>query len=166
MARTINLSLGLLDDGQRARFAELAAFPEDADIPIGIVAGLWKQIAGLNESRTKDLLIKCYGLSLLLGLDLNQRTLRLHDTTRHFLQNQAGRDGLVAQHQRLVRALDGVAESVDLRPDPPLLLPALPHHLAQANERQLLDSLLLDPNWLKAKLAATGNCGAYRRLRL
>ncbi len=38
VARTINLSLGLLDEKQRARFAELAVFPEDADIPIGIVA--------------------------------------------------------------------------------------------------------------------------------
>ena len=34
---------------------------------------------------------------------------------------------------------------------------SLPHHLAEAGEREKLDALLLDPGWLKAKLAATGN---------
>jgi hypothetical protein len=32
--------------------------------------------------------------------------------------------------------------------------------LAEANERQKLDSLLLDPSWLDAKLAATANTAA------
>ena len=51
VARTINLSLGLLDEKQRARFAELAVFPEDADIPIGIVARLWRpaRAAGIGR---------------------------------------------------------------------------------------------------------------------
>ena len=111
VARTINLSLGLLDEKQRARFAELAVFPEDADIPIGIVARLWRQSAGLSEGQTKDLLVKLYGLSLLLGLDLNQRTFRFHDTIRRFLQDQAGKEGLVAQHKQLLRALDDVGTS-------------------------------------------------------
>ena len=104
VARTINLSLGLLDEKQRARFAELAVFPEDADIPIGIVARLWRESAGLSEGQTKDLLIKLYGLSLLLGLDLDQRTFRFHDTIRRFLQDQAGKEGLVARHKQLLQA--------------------------------------------------------------
>jgi hypothetical protein len=33
----------------------------------------------------------------------------------------------------------------------------LPDHLAAANERDRLDRLLLDPGWLKAKLAAIGS---------
>jgi hypothetical protein len=33
----------------------------------------------------------------------------------------------------------------------------LPYHLAEAMERERLDALLLDPGWLKEKLAATGN---------
>ena len=35
-----------------------------------------------------------------------------------------------------------------------------PHHLAEAGERETLDALLLDPSWLKAKLAATANPAA------
>jgi hypothetical protein len=99
VASTINLSLGLLDDKLRARFTELSVFPEDADIPVGIVARLWQETASLNESRSKDLLIRFYGLSLLVGLDLNQRTLRFHDTIRRFLQDQVGKEGLVARHR-------------------------------------------------------------------
>ena len=33
----------------------------------------------------------------------------------------------------------------------------LPHHVAEAGERERLDRLLLDPRWLTEKLAATGN---------
>jgi hypothetical protein len=36
----------------------------------------------------------------------------------------------------------------------------LPYHLAEANERERLESLLLDPSWLTAKLAATANTAA------
>jgi TIR domain-containing protein/NB-ARC domain-containing protein len=111
VARTISLSLELLDEKQRERFAELAVFPEDADIPIGIVARLWRETAGLSEGQTKDLLIKLYGLSLLLGLDLNQRTLRFHDTIRRFLQDRAGKEGLIVQHKQLLGALDEIGGS-------------------------------------------------------
>jgi WD40 repeat protein len=159
VARTINLSLSLLDTGQRARFAELAVFPEDADIPTAIVARLWQETASLSEGRTKDLLVKLYGLSLLLGLDLNQRTLRFHDTTRRFLQDQAGREGLVAQHKQLLKALDEIRRSPEAADAPSRRYFYLhfPHHLAEAEERERLDELLLDPGWLKAKLEATGN---------
>ena len=47
-------------------------------------------------------------LSLLLSLDLDRRTFRFHDTVRHFLQDQAGKDALAALHKRLLKALDGI----------------------------------------------------------
>jgi putative hemolysin len=158
VARTINLSLGLLDERQRARFAELAVFPEDADIPIGIVARLWRETAGLNERQTKDLLSKFFGLSLLLALELDRRTFRFHDTIRRFLQDRAGKEGLVAGHKQLLRALDDIGGS----PETDALSKRyfylyLPHHLAEAKERDELDKLLLDPGWLEAKLSATNS---------
>jgi hypothetical protein len=45
VARTIGVSLELLDEFARVRFGELGVFPEDADIPIGIVARLWPKPA-------------------------------------------------------------------------------------------------------------------------
>ena len=86
VARSIGVSLDLLDPNERARFGELGVFPEDADIPIGVVARLWAETGGLAEFETEDLLSRLYDLSLLLNLDLNRRILRLHDTIRHFLR--------------------------------------------------------------------------------
>jgi hypothetical protein len=103
--RTIGVSLDLLDQSERARFSELGIFPEDADIPLGVAGRLWDETGGLNEFETEDVLSRLYDLSLLLNLDLNQRLLRLHDTVRHFLQDQDGKDRLIAQHKRLLLAL-------------------------------------------------------------
>jgi NB-ARC domain/WD domain, G-beta repeat/APAF-1 helical domain len=157
VARTIGVSLELLDEG-RERFGELGLFPEDADIPIGIVARLWAETGHLNETDTDDLLSELYGLSLLLSVDLDRRAFRLHDTIRHFLRDAAGKGGLVTQNRRLLRSFDGIAagsaaDSLTRR----YFYVNLPHHLAEAMERERLDALLLDPGWLKEKLAAIGN---------
>ena len=56
------------------------------------------------------------------------------------------------QHKQLVAALDDIPNAeVDARTRRYFYL-YLPHHLADAQEREKLDKLLLDPGWLKAKL--------------
>lgn len=158
VAAAINTTLELLEDDQRARFRELGIFPEDADVPIGIVSRLWAETGSLDEIATEDLLRDLFDLSLLLGLDLEHRTFRFHDTTRHFLQDQAGKAGLTAQHQRLLRAIDDMG-GVDDRDQGARIYfyEYLPEHLAGAGDRGTLDALLLDPSWLQAKLAATSS---------
>jgi hypothetical protein len=81
-------------------------FQEDAHIPIAIVERLWR--GHLDELATEDLLTELYGLSLLLGLDLNRHTLQIHDTIRRFLRDQAGERRLVGQHERLLEVLDEI----------------------------------------------------------
>jgi WD40 repeat protein len=161
VARTIGVSLELLDDLSRDRFAELGIFPEDAYIPIGIVERLWSETGHLDDDETEDLLSKLYGLSLLLGLDLDRRTLQIHDTIRQFLRDQAGKERLCSQHRHLLKVLDEVdgSDQADVLTRRYSYL-HLPYHLAEANERQRLDKLLLDPGRLKAKLATTGNTAA------
>jgi WD40 repeat protein len=157
IARTIGVSLDLLSETERAHFAELAVFPEGAEIPVGVVARLWSTTGSLEDFESEDLLNRLSDLSLLLDLDLGQRFVRLHDTTRHFLRDRAGKVGLGAQHKQLVAALDGAAiEQIDARTRRYFYL-YLPHHLVEAGEREKLDALLLDPKWLKAKLDATGS---------
>ena len=157
VARTIGVSLDLLSETERARFGELAVFPEDAEIPVGIVQRLWAATGDLDEIDAEDQLSRLFDLSLLLNLDLGQRFFRLHDTTRHFLRNRAGKDSLVTLHAQLAGALDGAASAeTDARTRCYYYL-FLPHHLAAANERAKLDALLLDPAWLQAKLQATAN---------
>jgi hypothetical protein len=158
VALTIGVSLELLDHAGRDRFAELGIFPEDAHIPIGIVEHLWRD--HLDKIETEDLLSQFYGLSLLLGLDLDHRTLQVHDTIRHFLRGQIGTKGLVTQQKRLLQALDEIRAPDQDASSRQYYYLHLPYHLAEANERQTLDSLLLDLHWLTAKIAATANPAA------
>ena len=157
VARTIGVSLELLSEQERLRFGEVGVFPEDVDIPVGVARCLWAATGGLEDFETEDLLSRLFDLSLLLNLDLGQRLLRLHDTVRQFLRDQAGKARLVAQHKDLVAALDGVADGA---PDARTLryfYLYLPRHLAEAKEREKLNELLLNPSWLKAKLSATSS---------
>jgi WD40 repeat protein len=158
VARTIGVSLELLDSSGRERFAELCVFPEDTDVPIGILVLLWSETGNLDEEDTEDFLSELFGLSLLLDLNLDQRTFRLHDVVRHFLQDQAGKEGLAGHQKALVRAMETVSALVSVDgPTRRYFYLNLPYHLAQAGKREALDALLLNPGWLKAKLAATGD---------
>jgi NB-ARC domain/APAF-1 helical domain len=156
VAFTIGVSLDLLSAPERERFGELGVFPEDADIPVGVVARLWAETGGLADFETEDLLGKLFDLSLLLERDLGQGFFRLHDTVRQFLRARTGEERLVTQHRVLVASLDGAGKAADERTRRYFYL-SRPHHLAEAGERDQLDALLLDPAWLKAKLDATAN---------
>ena len=90
VAKTIGLSLDLLTADERARFAELAVFPEDIAVPIRTVELLWSHTAGLDDLDTEALLQRLASLSLLLDLDLTARTIRLHDVIRTWLRGEAG----------------------------------------------------------------------------
>jgi WD40 repeat protein len=156
VARTIGISLELLSEAERVRFVEFGIFPEDAEIPVGVVARMWATTGGLEEFETEDRLSRLFDLSLLLDLDLGQRFFRLHDTIRQFLRDQAGKGRLVAQHKQLAAALADAANDPD-SPTRRYFYLYLPHHVAEADERERLDALLLDPGWLCAKLNATGS---------
>ena len=151
------MSLELLSEAERARFGELGVFPEDADIPVGVIARLWAATGSLEDFETEDLLTRLFDLSLLLDFDLGQGFFRLHDTIRHFLRDQAGKGRLIAQQKALVASLEGAVNAGADERTRRYFHRSLPHHLAEAGEREKLDAVLLDPAWLKAKLAATGN---------
>jgi len=89
VAKTIGISLDLLSESERARFAELAVFPEDVDVPIGIAARLWAKTGGLDEADSEDLLVRLESLSLLLSLDLGRRSFRFR-CDRLFLRSRRG----------------------------------------------------------------------------
>jgi len=156
IAIAIGASLELLSVDDRARFAELAVFPEDVDIPIGIAARLWARAGMLKEIDSEDLLSRLKNLSLLLSLDLDQYSFRFHDTVRHFLQELAGKEVLARLHKLLLESMKGLEkECADevLRRYYYLYRLA---HLAEAGERKVLQTLLLDPVWLQEKLDALG----------
>jgi hypothetical protein len=54
VAHTVGASLEILDSDQRARFVELGIFPEDADIPLGVVSRLWAETGNLDVFETES----------------------------------------------------------------------------------------------------------------
>jgi WD40 repeat protein len=156
IAHTIQVSLDLIDNRGKVRFGELGVFPEDIDIPVGVIALLWKETGGLAAYEAEDLLSRLAGISLLQSLDLDQGVTRLHDNIRYFLREQAGAHGLIQQHRSLIRALEEFRDSVEMDAAVRLYYEYryLSYHLAAAGQRDKLDALLLNPAWLQGKLAA------------
>ena len=82
-----------MSEAERTRFAELAVFVEDAEIPTSAALGLWQQTAGLDALDGEDLLTRLDELSLLIDLDLGRGLFRLHDVFRSLLRRARQRTG-------------------------------------------------------------------------
>jgi WD40 repeat protein len=145
VASTIGASMRLLEVGERRRYVELAVFAEDETIPVRVVADVWQ----CTEFEAKHLVERLADASL-VEFDLRGGVILLHDVLRAYLAATLQASGLTRAHAQLVDRWG------DLR--------SLPHeyawrrigyHLAGADRCRQLEALLLDLDWLKAKLEAT-----------
>jgi hypothetical protein len=103
VVKTLGVSFELLDSKERARYNELAIFPEDMDIPLYTLEKLWNKTGGFSEFDTEELCDRLRKLSLLLRFDPVTRHVRLHDVVRQYLIHEK-RDDLSALHNRLLDA--------------------------------------------------------------
>jgi WD40 repeat protein len=140
VAATVAVSLDLLSPSQRQSYQELAIFPQDVDIPLAIVGTLW----GMDEFDTEELAQRLDDLSL-LELHLRTTTISLHNVMRSYLANHLTEPA--ALHARL---LDRWGDPYQL-PDS-YAWRYISYHQIQAGRREELRKLLLDFNWLQAKL--------------
>jgi WD40 repeat protein len=151
VAQTVGLSLELLRPEERAHYGKLAIFPEDTDVPLSVLDRLW----GMDRFETHALCERLWRLALLLRFDLANATICLHDVMRAYLVREHASQ-LPAYHARL---LDAYAEEVKvwstLSPQEPYLWHHLVYHLHAAGRDDELQTLLLDFDWLQAKLEAT-----------
>ena len=142
VTRTVGASLDLLSVDEQRRCAGLCIFAENTAIPLSTAAVLWH----LDDIDSEELARKLDDLAL-LEFDLRLGTLRVHDLLRSFFA--AGVD---------TRALH--ADLLDAWGDPYALPSAyawrrLLYHLHGAGRHLQGRTLLLDPDWLRAKLEAT-----------
>ena len=156
VAKTLGVSVELLREGERARFGDLAIFPEDALVPLDTVAALWGRTAGLDYFDTDELCGRLFGLSLLLGFDLATRRIRLHDVIRSYLQvEQEAR--LAVLHAELLEAYRArCPDGWDSGPDDGYFFQQLPYHLVEAGRAEERRALLFDYRWLRRKLEVAG----------
>ncbi|MGH8650719.1 MAG: TIR domain-containing protein, partial [Gammaproteobacteria bacterium] len=145
VAATVGASTRLLEAEERQRYTELAVFAEDERIPVRLIADLWH----CDEFDAERLIEKLANASL-VEFDLNTGTVLLHDVLRAYLASTLGVAGVAKAHAKLL----------DSWGDPR----SLPHdygwwwigyHLHGAGRQAEIEALLLDLDWLRAKLEAT-----------
>jgi len=150
---TLGLSLKHLNEDERARFGELAIFPEDVDIPLSALKKLWGMTGGLKPVHIRRLSQKLYQrLSLLQTYDAANQTIRLHDVVRKYLILEKGAK-LPSIHEQFLDSY-GFERWIDLPANESYLWAHLAYHLVEAGEEEELRRLLLDFDWLQAKLEA------------
>ncbi|MBW2638228.1 MAG: hypothetical protein JRC86_12065, partial [Deltaproteobacteria bacterium] len=156
--KTLGVSIKLLHPDENARYSELAVFPEDEDIPLAALIKLWTRTGGLDEFDTEDLCDCFMRHSLLLNFDLNTRHIRLHDVVRKYLIQKRS-DTVPILHNQLLEAYCPSNQSTpgwgDLSPYEPYIWNNLAYHLIEAGRNEELQQLLLDFNWLQARLEVT-----------
>ena len=149
VGRTLAVSLQRLSADEQELFRRLAVFPEDAEVPLGVVRRLW----GLKQREAKRFASRLLSLSLLLRFD-RRETLRLHDVVRTYLIDQQ-RDAMQALHARLLQAVQPASGRwADLRESEQYLWRNLGYHLTRAGEGQTFHGLLFDFDYLQGKLEA------------
>jgi len=143
LARAIEISLAPLEPLERERCQALAVFSDNIDIPVEQAGRLW----GCDQLEAEERIERFDSLSL-LRLNLPTRTFRFHEVMRSYLRRQIADPA--ALHGRLVDAWGDPRRLAD-----DFAWRWLPFHLVAAGRSETLRSLLLDFDWLQAKLAAT-----------
>ncbi len=107
VAKTIGVSLDLLQPAERARYDELAVFPEDVNIPLSTLGKFWSSTGEAEkfdaEFDTEELCTRLNRLSLLHTFDAKARHIRLHDVVRQYLIHEQ-RHRLTSLHIQLLDA--------------------------------------------------------------
>jgi WD40 repeat protein len=162
VAKTLGVSLDLLGSEERARYNELAIFPEDVDIPLSVLETLWGKTGGFDDFDTEALCDRLGKLSLLMRFDPVTRYIRLHDVVRQYLIYEQRKE-LPALHNQL---LDAYRSLLPQQPQSQFTdwaaLPAnesylwnnLANHLVEARRGEELRRLLFDVAYMHAKLYA------------
>jgi len=158
----LEASVEALPQDARARYLDLAVFPEEAAIPLPVLQAFWGPL-GLDEDDVADLAETFVNRSL-ARRDEDGR-LRLHDLQHDYLRARAG-DSLPDLHRRFLLACarsflsasGGTLEGLPWRrlpPQTPYLWDHLAHHHLQAGAWDALYALLTDFEFLEARCRAT-----------
>lgn len=154
LLRAIDVSVAALAPHERHRYLELATF-EGRAAPRGVIELVWEP-AGLDDLDTDELLHLFVDRSL-ARLDADGR-LYLHDLQMDYVRHHA--TDAARLHSDLVEAYRRRSPAGwSSGPADGYYFENLAHHLAQAGRAEELQMLLLDLDWLSAKLSATDVAG-------
>ncbi|MEO8450498.1 MAG: NB-ARC domain-containing protein [Gemmatimonadota bacterium] len=160
---SLRLSIDALPEPVRSRYLELAVIPKGVAVPVSVISRYWALTGGLAGYESRHLLADLAAKCLLYKDEAGgTEAIRLHDLQRDFLQLAA--DDTVELHRRLLDSLGQDLEPATrpnlrawwtLKPDQQYVWHNLGRHLLEADCADELMALLLDYEWIVAKLAAT-----------
>ncbi|MEW5958405.1 MAG: NB-ARC domain-containing protein, partial [Chloroflexota bacterium] len=164
IATTLRVSFTLLNEAERARYGELAIFPEDIDIPLVTLEKFWNVTGGLKPILVKRLCRRLFSLSLLLSYDAAKQTIRLHNVIHRYLAQEQS----PALHSQLLEAynLSPTHNWTHLSPAEPYLWDHLAYHLVAAGRQPELVAMVRDLRYLVAKTHARNALAAESDLLL
>jgi hypothetical protein len=152
LAVALGASLGTLPPEDRERYMQLAVFDGQGPIPLAALQMLW----GLDQQHTAVLTGDLAGKSLLRQAGDGQ--VGLHDLQMDYLTRLA--PDLAALHDLLLDAYrDQCPGGWATGPNDGYFYRHLPHHLQQAGRTRELRALLLDLDWMNAKVATSAISG-------
>jgi WD40 repeat protein len=150
LLKALQVSVDALEPDLQDRYLDLAVFPEDTPIPETVIETFWEP-EGLDDLDTDEILAALADKSL---LQRGEDGVLLHDLQYDYITKQVA--DLPTLHQRL---LDAYAEKCDdgwpSGPNDGYYFQQLAYHFAGAKREPELQELLLNFDWLQAKLAAT-----------
>ena len=153
-----DLSVQRLPERYQTLYHALGAYPEDVPVPQTVIARLWKQLdGGLGDADCSNLLKQLSRLALVeMGSD---KTVTLHDLLYDYNRGKLGVQKTARLHNCLLEAYNPGPGPWHSVPDDGYLYRHLVYHLAEAGRKEELRRLLLDFDWLLAKLEATDIAG-------
>jgi WD40 repeat protein len=135
----------------KARYFDFAIFRESTPVPEAVLQAFWKA-EGLNEYGTQDVVEKLVDRSLAKRDEKGRIT--LHNLQFDYIRKQAG--DLPAIHNRLLAAYNlNCVNGWSSGPNDGYFFNNLAYHLVEAGRKPELRELLLDFEWLQAKLDFT-----------
>ncbi|MFF5077948.1 NB-ARC domain-containing protein, partial [Actinoplanes sp. NPDC000266] len=166
VAATVEAGLQFLPPGSADRFAELAIFPGEVDIPTVMLELLWNATGELSPAGVRRLCEALADSSLLLSYRTDLRTVRVHDTIRGYLLHNATDSWLSELHGRF---LDSAADLLlpaasrstrawwDLPAGHDFLARHLARHLHGARRQEELAMTVTDLRWVEVQLRLHGH---------
>lgn len=155
VAATLEVSLQQLDETERNRYEELAIFPEDADVPLTTISQFWGRRSHCDDA--EEFCQHLYDLSLLISYNLRDRSIRLHDVVRAYLQVKVDtEDGHLSDLHRQFLDTYALSRWANLPDKDVYLWEHLVEHLVAAERKDDLFATMKDIRYLAAKVDIKG----------
>ncbi|MGB4651603.1 NB-ARC domain-containing protein [Methanothrix sp.] len=152
--KSLKVSVDRLSEEERECYLLLAVFPPDETIPEAAILTLWAHARKLDEKNGRRLLAVLDRRSLLKrDIDDISSAIEIHDLLHDFLR--ASCSDLQALHDLILDAYRPAGGGWPSGPNDGYFFQHLVYHLTQAQRSEEISPLLLDFDWIEAKLQAT-----------